>query len=93
MSAAIPGGRYSSLFELASIFGVSLNGEVAKLDLAPKSGLAEVKTASGKRSVFTWSVAELVMKRKKGAFKTQDVLDGRPDVKAICRAWGEGRIS
>lgn len=66
-----------SLFDLQRAFGeVSLNGKPARLDVAPGSGLAEVKAADGSdRMVLNWSIATTVMKRKKGAFVSRDRSD------------------
>lgn len=66
-------GRFTPILELASIFGCSLNGEEAKLSLAPASGLAEVTaTKSGNRAVFNWSKAVMVMREKRGQFITRE---------------------
>jgi hypothetical protein len=64
---------YGQVFDLAGIFGCSLNGVAARLDVSQRTGLAEVKTVDGQdRAVYNWSVATQVMQRRKGQFVTRD---------------------
>jgi hypothetical protein len=67
---------YQSVFDLAGIFGCSLNGKDAKLDVAPASGLARVQAKDGSdTAVFNWSVCTRVMKECKGNFVTRDLRE------------------
>lgn len=69
-----------SIFATADVFGVSLNGKPAALDVAPVSGLARVRTLDRTNTAhFNWSVAARVVKEQKGNFVSRDNLDGRGD--------------
>lgn len=60
------------VFTAANVFGCTLNGKEATLDVSPKTGLALVKARDeSDRAVFNWSVATVVMRERKGAFVTR----------------------
>ena len=63
--------KRDNLFTFADVFGVTLNGKAARLDLT-KAGLLAVKSAVD-RAVFNPSVAALVIRERKGAFITKEM--------------------